>query len=217
MLLAEGGMTISLRLVDSYAKISNDINIAIAKYINTQFNKNKNTVLNQIRRSIPIWLLESPEIQSLSQEGIEGSLNAQFGITRGTSLEVIDQITNAVSKSIYVEIKPVTKKLTDGGIYFYIQPSDFKNLLQLPAGFILRDTYSLHWLQWLLLEGTKTVVFGYTYAPDNTGVSGGGTMTSGGVWRVPPQFAGNANDNFITRVLLGRDRELAVILQGMFK
>ena len=210
-------MTISLRLVDSYAKISNDINIAIAKYINTQFNKNKNTVLNQIRRSIPIWLLESPEIQSLSQEGIEGSLNAQFGITRGTSLEVIDQITNAVSKSIYVEIKPVTKKLTDGGIYFYIQPSDFKNLLQLPAGFILRDTYSLHWLQWLLLEGTKTVVFGYTYTPDNTGVSGGGTMTFGGLWRVPPQFAGNANDNFITRVLLGRDRELAVILQGMFK
>ena len=59
------------------------------------------------------------------------------------------------------------------------------------------------WLDWLITEGDKPIVKGYKYVNDVIGRSGQGIMKqqNGESWRVPPEFAGDINDNFITRAL----------------
>jgi hypothetical protein len=42
-------------------------------------------------------------------------------------------------------------------------------------------------------------------------------MTTGSLWRVPPQFAGTLQNNFITKALSNREKELTVILKDIFK
>ena len=70
-------------------------------------------------------------------------------------------------------------------------------------------------MRWLLLEGTRTIVSSYAYEPDNSGRSGGGTMRLGGIWRVPPQFAGTASENFVTRMFENKDKQIQPILKGL--
>ena len=41
-------------------------------------------------------------------------------------------------------------------------------------------------------------------------------MDIGGAWRVPPQFSGSRENNFITRSFRGREREITEILKGLF-
>jgi hypothetical protein len=75
----------------------------------------------------------------------------------------------------------------------------------------------LHWLDWLLRQGSAVIVSGYQYTPKRDGRSGGGVMTMGSLWRVPPQFAGTLQNNFITKALSNREKELTVILKDVFK
>ena len=60
----------------------------------------------------------------------------------------------------------------------------------------------LHWLRWLLLEGYKVLVVGFHFRfQPGRGRSQLGYMRKGGFWRVPPEYAGTADDNFVTRAL----------------
>ena len=84
-------------------------------------------------------------------------------------------------------------------------------------GFVVtRKSVKLHWLAWLLQAGSSMIVSGYEYTPSFEGRSGGGVMTGGGVWRVPPEFSGTESDNFITRALNNRDKQLSQLLKGLF-
>ena len=68
---------------------------------------------------------------------------------------------------------------------------------------------SLHWLRWLLKEGAKPIVIGYQYVPGKAGRSRGGVMMANAQsWRVPPQFSGTDENNFITRAFSGREKEV---------
>jgi hypothetical protein len=42
-------------------------------------------------------------------------------------------------------------------------------------------------------------------------------LNLGGVWRVPPQFSGIRQDNFLTRAFEGKDKQIEVILRGLLK
>jgi len=209
-------MTISLKLVDSDAQIEKKINEAISKELNRFIKKNSRRATERIKMALDGWVTSQPEILSLTSEGVIGELNAQFGLLPGQGALASADIINSILTTLEVKIRPIDKKLR-GGVDFNIQSSGLQNLLNIPSGFVITDSFPLHWLNWLLTEGTKTIVYGYSYNPDKSGRSGGGTMESGGVWRVPPQYAGSQKDNFITRALAGRDKELSLILQDIFK
>jgi hypothetical protein len=209
-------MTINLKLVDSDSQIEKKINEAIAKELNKLVNKSSKRVSERIKMALEGWITSQPEIASLQSEGVAGELNAQFGLTMGQGAIASAEIIQAVLSTLEVKIRPIDSRLR-GGVDFNIQPSNFRTLLDLPSGFVVTDSSPLHWLNWLLMEGTKTIVYGYSYTPDFSGRSGGGTMKKGGVWRIPPQYSGSQQDNFITRALKGRDKELSSILQDVFK
>ena len=209
-------MTISIKLLGSDREIERKINIAIADELNALVNKKHKVATRRIQSSIEGWIRTQPEIASLESEGIPGTLNAQLGLYPGQATLAVSDIVNSIISTIDVKIRPIDNKLR-GGVDFSIQPEYFRNLLGIPSGFVVALSGPLHWLNWLLLEGTSTIVYGFSYVPDFSGRSGGGTMTGGGAWRIPPIYAGTESDNFVTRALTNKDRELSTILGDIFR
>ena len=210
-------MSISIELVDSFPKIQSDIYKALAAQINQKIKGKKHRASRILRERIKNWMMESPEVESLLSQGIPGSLNATFGLPPGTPTDAVNAIVSAVSEAIAIDFQTVSNKL-EGSVTFHFQPTDFSELLGLPQGHQFTEMGTdLHWLEWLLVKGDSVIVKGYLYQPSNSGRSGGGTMDIGGVFRVPPQHAGTADNNFVTRALFGRDKELAKILTSFLE
>lgn len=204
-------MSISIKLLESNREIQKKIFDTIFEEIDRKLRKNKAKAEAKIKLMIPGWIAEQPEVDSILAEGMLGSLNAQLGFGAGTSIRHIEAIKNGIVNSIYAEID--FKKNLTGGITFYIQPIDFSNLLGSPWAFIATESAPLSWLNWLLIQGSRTIIVDYEYKPDFAGRSGGGIMIGGSVWRIPPQFAGTVDNNFITRALQNRDKELQSVME----
>lgn len=211
--MAKGKVT--LELTESNSVIKNKIFNALAQEINKLFSKNKDEVKRQFSMAIQNWIRSCPEMTSLTNSNA-GSLGAQFGLPTGSAEGAVSAISSAVASSIEIDLKPFNKNLK-GSVYFYFQRSDFVNLLSLPQGHVTTERNTdLHWLRWLLQEGDSTVIIGFNYQPNSLGRSGGGIMTIGGMWRVPPQFSGTDDNNFITRAFEKNSQEIKKILQGLF-
>ena len=209
---------LSIKLLESDNDIITKINKSIARRFNVLIKRRAKIVQNDIKRVIPSWISEQPEVISLNSDGTDGSLNAQFGLRPGQSAVVIADIINAISESIFVHITPVSPVNLSGGISFSIQPTDFKNLISLSSGIVATEKLQqLHWLDWLLTEGDRVIIAGYEYVPSDGGRSGGGTMKLGRSFRVEPSFSGTVDDNFVTRAFAGRDKQLATLLSKLLK
>lgn len=200
----------TLKIVDSNFQISKNIYSALAEVLNRNLKKNSNKVRSKIKSLIPNWIQEQPEIASLLDINDPKSLNGQFKFIEGEANRAVNAIIMAITNSVEIEFEKIKNNL-DGGIVFYIQPDTFTNLLTLSEATISRT--SIPWLDWLLNQGTKTIVYDLRYSSDDSGRSGGGAISFGKTARVPPQFAGTSNDNFVTRAFENREKQLIPILQ----
>ena len=210
-------MDLGLEILESNAEISRLINQAISEKFNKTLKRNRKKIFTNIKALIPSWISSQPEMQSIQAEGVAFSLASQFGIKSGTSAAVVAAIANSVTESLQIELTDISNKTLSGGLVIYIQPSNFANLLSLSEGFVNTRSDSLHWLDWLLIQGDKTIVSGYNYTPSDEGRSGGGVMIGGGGWRVPPEFSGTIQDNFVTRALSGRGDAIAKVIGSVIK
>ena len=210
-------MTIRVELKNPKTQIEK-ISSAITEYLNRKLRKNYVRVVNSLRQKIPFWIRQQPEIQSLLLEGVPEELNALFGLLPGDASKAVDDIIGAIKDSTAINISKIDRKYT-GGIEFGFQSLNFVNLLGLRSGFVQTEKgETLHWLDWLLTRGDSIIVVDYSYEPKlGLGRSGGGIMVKGGAFRVPPEYSGMVDSNFITRALSGREAEIAPILQRLFE
>lgn len=196
-------MSISIKLLETEAEIEKHINAAISIQINNILSKNSNKLLQDIKSLIPSWINQQPEIQALTSQELIGA----FGITI-SSASIIDAIIGSVVNSTSLSIKKYNNKLQGGGFELNIQPDNFANLLGLPQGHTIYSGGDLHWLDWMLNKGDEIIVVGYQYEPKSgIGRSKLGHMIKGRNFRVPPQYSGTSDNNFITRALSGIERE----------
>jgi hypothetical protein len=175
----------------------------LAKEVNAAMKAVSASVIAQIKPIVGEAILQSYEMRSL----LGGSLQGHLGIRPGDNDNAVFQITNAIMSAIYVEWTPLTTS-QPGKLNIFIQPNNFANLLSLRAGendavHKTDGAYTMEWLDWLLRMGDTPIVKGYEYQAGITGRSGQGIMKkkAGSVWRVPPEFAGTIDDNFVTRAL----------------
>lgn len=204
MYVEEGIMSISIKLLDPIKKVEQDVNKAMAEAVNDIITKNIGQITRSVKSIIPQWLSAQPEIQSLLDTN-PGSLVGQFGIKN--SQQVVSSIINSVVDATEVKFVKYRSNLK-GGLELNFQPSTFSNLLSLPEGHTVYADGDLHWLEWLLKRGDATIITNYQYNPvTGLGRSGLGNMIPGGFFRVPPQFSGTANNNFITRAFVGSNQE----------
>ena len=215
MLLGEDSMTLSVKLIDSNVDISKQINKHLALEINKRIKSNGLKVQKLLQSTVKSWVLSSPEIQSLKSQGVQGSLNALFGLDKGSADTAIDAIASSVAGATQVSINKVSRNLK-GQITFNFQRKSMDNLLSLLQGHqISQDGTDLHWLDWLLTKGDAIIIKGFSYEPSNDGRSGGGTMKVGGTFRVAPQYSGVQGNNFITRLLFGKEKQISTILNKL--
>lgn len=205
-------MTISLKLLGSDKRLEQELLAALIDQINATLVSKATSIETQIKKVIPRWIGTQPEILSLRAMG-PNTLSAQFGLPVGTSDSAADAIITSVANSVVVQVNKVTKRrLGVKGIpviTISFQPASFQNLFALAEGKYTSEKGSaIPWLQWLLTLGDTPIVVGYDYMPGLGGRSGGGIMIGGSLWRVPPQFSGTLTNNFITRALDGRQKEI---------
>lgn len=198
-------MTLSITITDSIDTISKNINVAIAEYINKLLTSKQNILVNSAQNLVRDWVSSQPEILSLKSSN-PLSLVGLFGIPGGAD-NIANTIVSSVVNSISIKFVPYTKNLK-GGLELNFQPDNFANLLALPEGHTRIENGDLHWLDWLLKRGDEIIIVNYQYNPTTgLGRSGLGNMVSGGSFRVPPQFSGTDDNNFITRALIGPTQE----------
>lgn len=205
MYVEEGIMGISVKLLDSINDIQKNVDKAIIDLVNESITKNLSKIYGGVKSLIPSWIKIQPEIISLlSTEPT--SLAGQFGI-RGRADGIVDNIINSVVSATEIKFVKYTANFT-GGLELNFQPKDFGNLLSLSQGHTVYESGDLHWLEWLLKRGDSIIVVNYQYNPQTgLGRSGLGNMKPGGAFRVPPQFSGTPDNNFITRAFLGNNQE----------
>jgi hypothetical protein len=204
-------MPITIKLLDSIRSVEGKVNAAIAEQANSLMGRNSEKTKSKIHAFVERCVAEQPEIDSLKAGG-QGSLAAQFGIPAGQESSVTDSIVAAIVAATKVNITRFNRQL-QGKIEISFQPADFANLLALPGGSVNTNLgVKLDWLHWLLQEGNRVIIVGYEYVSNNNGRSRGGVMRTGESWRVPTQFAGTLEDNFITRAFANREKELQGLL-----
>ena len=206
----------SIKILDSIKSIEKKVNKAIAQTANKRIKKNSGAIQDRAKAFAVDSLLAQPEIASLAG----GELAGAFGMQAQHSVSAISAITSSFAQSIYSEVKQFSNDLKGGGVSIYFQPDSFTNLLNLSQGHTIYARGDLHWLQWLLERGDEIIVVGYEYeASTGRGRSGLGFMDKGGAFRVPPQFSGTKDNNFISRALIGKAQEQAIskILKDVLK
>ncbi len=210
-------MSLSVKILESDNEIERRILRAAALDINKTIQKNTVKAKMLLRRLIPTWIRVQPEVTSLLAEGDPVSLNAQFGLVSGQGIRVLDDIVEAVIQATNFKILKVDNKLR-GGLLIEIQPENFNNVISSASSIVNYPLARLNFLEWLLLKGDTTIVVGYEYEPKpGSGRSEGGIMVKGGAWRVPPEFSGTADNNFITRAFIGREKALEDLLKQIFR
>tara|TARA_Y100001938_G_C8087156_1_gene432755 strand:+ start:501 stop:1109 length:609 start_codon:yes stop_codon:yes gene_type:complete len=186
---------VKIKLTESDAIINEKIFTSLAKALNKSLPKAASAVENKLRPIIKDALLDSPEINSLSN----GSLRLEFGLTSDPTSAIVD----AIVSTIKVKATKVNTKL-QGGFTLVMQPTNFSNLLSLPvAEQPIESGGSIPWLYWLLTLGDAVIIadFGVEFG-GGRGRTGGAIMTPvNSPYKVDSRFSGTQDDNFITRAV----------------
>ncbi len=192
-----------LELIDPINVIEKRILRAIIDLMNVKFPLIVSAVEADIANNFARIFLSEPEAQSLES----GDLMIRFGLSPSTTIPALDMILNTLANSVKVKFTKFSLSGTriNGGLKIEAVRDDFKDIIGLPVSTITTTNgTNLPWLEWLLLEGDKIVVADYNVRYGNfpSSRSGGGIMVeSKGGFRVPPQYSGVIDNNWITRAI----------------
>jgi hypothetical protein len=211
---------ITLKLIDSVKSVTSKVIKAMVGKLNQVFSGTTTRILEDLKKEAREWLNGEQVIRDLRGAG---SLTAEVGLPNGQASGAADAIIEAVLESLDVKFKNFDSNLS-GGMSIGIQPQDFQNILGIGQATIVTEKgQKLDWLQWLLESGSRIIIRDYDIQYGNYGArsrSGqGAIMVKSGKqgWKMPSQYAGTAENNFITRAFEGREDDIARIVEKRIK
>lgn len=153
-------------------------------------------------------LVASPEYAAL----LGGRLRGELGLTRPQ--ETLDEIVAAIAGAASVRSGPDHLTVS-------LLRVDLREVLAVPsASFVSEGGHRIDWLEWLLTRGDEIIITDHAFQPgrEKGSRTGLGVMQRSGVWRVPPEFSGTPQDNWLTRALEPAALEIAgLILTGFVR
>jgi hypothetical protein len=184
--------------LDNQKEISKKILEALLPLAQEYFERVTDNLSNNIADIIISYIKNEPEYESL----LNGTLKYEFGIPdAGPRIEFI--LSHIKSSGVTKIQNPIIRGNRIVASYqVQLIKSDFENLLAVgSSSFTTEKGQQLDWLRWLLIEGDTIIITGYEFefGPNIGSRTGMGIMKMGNSWRVPPEFAGNVNNNWITR------------------
>lgn len=211
-------MKFSFKLLENDKQISSKILQALLPEMDTYLKKS----LSIVRRLLPLTIVEiienTPEYESLSG----GQLQFEFGIP-----DPINQLASIIeiwsnNIDITYDSPSITGNKIKASFSVSLIRSDFSDVLSSDAGLVIDNLrgYQLPWLEWLLLEGNKTIVSKQqvVLGPNKFSRTGYALMKpSNKSWKVPAQFAGTIADNWITRAIDNGESQINELLDKAFQ
>lgn len=150
----------------------------------------------------------APEYESL----LSGELRGQLGVV--DAAPVVARVVRNIAAGARVTSLGVRRQGLGlaGGLRIGFLKGDYSDVLSADgAEFVSEGGYTVPWLRWLTLAGDEVLVADHHFEAGHQGRSrtGQGIMLKAGTWRVPPEFAGTAEDNWILRAMTGIGPDLA--------
>lgn len=211
-------LNFSIRLSDNNSTISQNIAQALLKDVQTYFNN----ISNRIKKTIPDIVIQNIMAQPEYAALMNGTLQYELGITNAAGR--LSEILDTIRSGAMVSIKPakVVSNKISAGIKLQMIKKDFSDLISLgSASFSTEKGSQIDWLKWLLLEGDSIIISDYIFVLGSSPYSrtGMGIMkqSNAGAWRVPPEYAGTNNNNWITRGLDSSIQEIDQFMNNLIK
>ena len=118
----------------------------------------------------------------------------------------LDNIIDTWLESIQTTVTPVKRRGSSslsGGMKIQGIVSDYSDVFAMPESYTMtKKGAKLDWLMWLLEMGSTTIIREYEFkAGGNQGRTRGGIMVVGQSWKVPEDYVGYPDDNFLTNAL----------------
>lgn len=209
-------LSFRLKLTESNSVIAQNMLKALLPDLNKYFDK----IYNKMRQTIPVILINHIKAQPEYDSLMSGKLKAEFGLPDSSAR--LSSILSTIESGSVVQTKPlaIAGSRIRGSVRLQMVQKDFSDLLSLgAASFTTEKGSSLEWLRWLLTEGDTTIIADYTFVlgshPNSR--TGMGIMREfgGSSWRVPPEFAGTVNNNWITRAINAASSDIQNELESL--
>jgi hypothetical protein len=214
----------AIQITESVKSIEKKINNAIANH----FNRAVPRALQPIDDAIVALTLDVYRDSATYHSLINGLLKYNFGLPSDAKARV-ENILQTIVENLETSFYPfkVVGNEIRGKIRIQVLRTNFNDVLGLSTSTLniesthttgdvlnIGESLELPWLQWLLIEGDTIIINDYDilYKP-GAGRSGGAIMVprDSRSWRVPPQFSGTIDNNWLTRTLVDGRRYLSGI------
>lgn len=215
MSLLKGYFTISFDKRSS-DKLSTLLVKEMSGEIRKKLKSNQKQITSFVRSIVRQNLMNSPEAQSIIDDN--GRLRIELGLKNGASdiVNIVDQIVSKTN--IEFDESGTPSKEIQINIKIYLEGEYVDLYSKSYSSYATKNGVKIEWLNWLLEAGNSDVIFGYKikYGID-IGRTGEAIMMPSKTanWRVPPEFSGTAENNFITRSFEGVDQELLKFIGGI--
>lgn len=207
-------MKLTFNLLDSDAKISQNILLALQSQIDVSLKDISKKIVGNIKSSVTKALKSEPEYFSLKS----GKLRYEMGIEDTSSVDlVIEKLVDTLS-FINNGTKITRSYLKSNFVLTMMKSDDLGGVIYDESAFVNDTTrgYQLPWLQWLLLKGNQTIVENYSVkigSNPNSRTGNAIMVASNKSWRVPTEFTGTQENNWTTRAISAAEDDIITILQ----
>lgn len=210
-------MEFSIKLLESDKQIYNKILTALLPEINEFLKSRIKQLQQEFSDLIYTIITNTAEYESISR----GKLKYEFGLVDSDAK--LAGLLDIWSTNIVVNYQPARISNTKIISSFSVSAIkiDFSDVLYTDYALMTDNLrgYSLPWLEWLLLEGNKTIIKNQqvVFGPNRYSRTGQAIMkASTESWSVPSEFAGTINDNWITRAIFNAENDINNVLTRIF-
>lgn len=198
---------------------SNNIRRAIlrevARIVNGKIPKIEQELRRFVKEEMAAALKDSSEYAAM----VNGPLDAHFGFEAGSAATRLESIIDTVVRAVKIDVEKVSILGSGlrGGVSVSLSTDIFPALFSMSEA----NVENLPWLEWLLTRGNDVIISGYSILFKNTPYSRSGyaimVKSQKGIWRVPAQYAGTTNDNWITRTMDMFESQLKIATSNIIR
>ena len=216
MIVVQGVFDIkfSEKLFDKYFKK------AVEKEINQALGLCVDPIQDRIRDEFRWAFINSPEYLSLNG----GELAGEFGFIKGNEeSRFLKPLLDWLVSKIDVYVSQPFSYDNGGELMIELAVFDREDLYSQPfAEYISSGKYNISWLEWLLEKGNKIIIYTHKIDYENKdriqkfSRSKQAIMVKQGTWKVPSEFAGTVDRNWITETFRLIDNKILNIIKEEF-
>jgi hypothetical protein len=207
-----------IQIIESTSSISAKVLFEVAEQVDRKMRRAAPQINLRVGELIEARIRATPHVKSL----ISGQLQADFGLNIGEAEEAIESLLFVVKRSVKVNLGIKNRGSLGNSAWSMsvsILPEGFSDVLKGIGTYQSpRSGEFIPWMEWLLTKGTTIIYDDFFVAKGEfrTSRSGFALMfpsgESGKMFRVDPNFAGTADDNFVVNTIASLLPEIGNIM-----